>query len=106
MYIFYSWKFSKANWVKNTVSDKTNRLKFESKITPVFDRSGNFILSGKEGLFNDSVQASSLPKEQISVEAIVTINEGQQWGSIIGYAQDNGSYERGWILGYNEDSFL
>ena len=104
--LIHSWKFSKANWVKNTVSDKINRLKFESKITPVFDRSGNFILSGKEGLFNDSVQASSLPKEQISVEAIVTINEGQQWGSIIGYAQDNGSYERGWILGYNEDSFL
>jgi len=104
--LLHSWNFSKANWIKNTVSERTNKIKFEAKFSPAFTPSGHLILSGKNGLFNDSVLSSSLPKEQISAEAIVTINEGQQWGSIIGYAQDNGSYERGWILGYNEDSFL
>ena len=104
--LLHSWNFSKANWLKNTVSDRSKKIKFEAQFLPTFNSSGQFILSGKHGLFNDSVLPTSLPKNQISAEATVTINEGQQWGSIMGYAQDNGSYERGWILGYNEDSFL
>ena len=102
----HSWNFSEGNWIKNTLSDRTNRVKFEADNLLTFGSSGELILSGMSGLFNDSTTPSSLPKDQITVEAVVTITEGQQWGSIIGYAQDNGSYERGWILGYNEDSFL
>jgi hypothetical protein len=102
----HSWDFAEPNWVKDTISDRTQRVKLEATSSPNFGPSGELILSGNTGLFNDSISPSSLPKHQITAEAIVTITEGQQWGSIIGYAQDNGSYERGWILGYNEDSFL
>ena len=92
--LLHSWNFSKANWLKNTVSDRSKKIKLEAQFLPTFNSSGQFILSGEQGLFNDSVLPTSLPKNQISAEATVTINEGQQWGSIMGYAQDNGSYER------------
>jgi len=104
--LVHSWKFTKSNWNKNSIIDQSKRIRFELQSTPQFGSSDELILTGKYGLFNNSVSPSSLPKNQITAEAVVTINEGQQWGSIVGYAQDNGSYERGWILGYNEDSFL
>ncbi|MBT7982072.1 MAG: hypothetical protein HN584_05845, partial [Akkermansiaceae bacterium] len=103
---FHSWNFAEGNWIKNVLSDRTNSVKLEAQNAPNFGSSGELVFSGNSGLYNDSISPSSLPKDQITAEAIVTITEGQQWGSIIGYAQDNGSYERGWILGYNEDSFL
>ena len=51
------------------------------------------------------IDKNKLPTKFITVEAVVTLNQGQKWGSIASYAQDNGSYERGWLLGYNEQSF-
>ncbi|MEE2808079.1 MAG: hypothetical protein VYB73_02100, partial [Verrucomicrobiota bacterium] len=66
--LLHSWNFSKANWVKNTVFERKNKLKFEAQFSPVFTPSGHLILSGKNGLLNDSVLSSSLPKEQISAE--------------------------------------
>ncbi|EDM28646.1 hypothetical protein LNTAR_08754 [Lentisphaera araneosa HTCC2155] len=46
-----------------------------------------------------------LPREKVSAQAIVSLKEGTKWGSIIGHFQDNGSYEKGWLLGYNEGNF-
>ena len=28
-----------------------------------------------------------------------------EWGGIVGCLQDNGSFEKGWVLGYNKDKF-
>jgi outer membrane protein assembly factor BamB len=48
---------------------------------------------------------AGLPRQQISAEAWVRIDKPQSWGGIIGAIQDNGSYERGWILGYQGSKF-
>jgi len=47
----------------------------------------------------------NLPRKEISAEAWVRLNSGTQWGSIINYSQDNGSFEKGWLLGYNHTHF-
>ena len=50
-------------------------------------------------------EARKLPRKTFSVEARVRIDQTQKWGCVAGYSQDNGSYERGWLLGYNDDRF-
>ncbi len=46
-----------------------------------------------------------LPREEISAEAWVRVDKSQTWGGLVGAMQDNGEYERGWILGYRQDRF-
>jgi outer membrane protein assembly factor BamB len=46
-----------------------------------------------------------LPRESMSAEAWVRVDTPTQWGGFIGAMQDNGEYERGWILGFRQDSF-
>ncbi len=63
------------------------------------------VLDGKSGdLTIESLSAEKgygrLPSENLSVEAWVRIDRGQQWGGLIGALQDNGAYERGWVLGF------
>ncbi len=46
-----------------------------------------------------------VPEESITAEAWVRVDEPLTWGGIVGIIQDNGSYERGWILGYRASKF-
>ncbi|MCA9212327.1 MAG: PQQ-binding-like beta-propeller repeat protein, partial [Planctomycetales bacterium] len=46
--------------------------------------------------------ADVMPQKEMTVECWARIDEPQTWGAFIGCVQDNGSYERGWLLGYNE----
>lgn len=54
----------------------------------------------------EGVNPESLPKKAITVEARAVIDAGQQWGGIFSFAQDNGNYERGFLLGYDEQQFV
>ena len=44
----------------------------------------------------------ALPERTITAEAWVRVDKPLTWGGIVGAVQDNGAYERGWILGYRE----
>lgn len=48
----------------------------------------------------DDLQLAGLPQRDMTAEAWVRVDKPLQWGGIIGALQDNGSYERGWLLGY------
>ncbi len=62
--------------------------------------------AGPHLLVTDDLSRASLPARTISVEAWVRIDKAQKWGGLVGAIQDNGNYERGWLLGYNETSFF
>lgn len=47
----------------------------------------------------------ALPARDITVEAWVKVDELLEWGGIAGVIQDNGSYEKGWLLGYRNSMF-
>ena len=68
-----------------------------------------FALEAKKGfdgiVLNQDLNQSGLPKESLSVSAWARIDKPIQWGGILGAMQDNGNYERGWLLGYGKDSF-
>jgi len=48
----------------------------------------------------DDHKDAGIPVRELSAEAWVRVDQGAPWGAIIGAFQDNGSYEKGWILGY------
>lgn len=50
-------------------------------------------------------EAKVLPTRRITAEAWVAVNSPAEWGGIIGCLQDNGDFEKGWVLGYNNDKF-
>ena len=46
-----------------------------------------------------------LPTREMTAEAWVRVDKPLEWGGIVGAIQDNGAYERGWLLGYRHDRF-
>jgi outer membrane protein assembly factor BamB len=64
-----------------------------------FDGRSNHIFTPVE------IADSRLPTRDCSVEVWVTIDHLQEWGGIVGAIQDNGEFERGWLLGYRNASF-
>ena len=46
-----------------------------------------------------------LPDKELTAEAWVRVDQPQPWAGFIGAVQDNGDFERGWILGYNNAQF-
>ncbi len=64
-----------------------------------FDGTDTYIeLAGKD-------EAKTLPTGNITAEAWVAVNSPAEWGGIVGCLQDNGSFEKGWVLGYHNDEF-
>lgn len=54
---------------------------------------------------SDNIASIDKPKRHITAAAWVRIDAPAKWGGIVGMVQDNGSYERGWVLGYNGNHF-
>ncbi|MBC8327051.1 MAG: PQQ-binding-like beta-propeller repeat protein [Verrucomicrobia subdivision 3 bacterium] len=54
----------------------------------------------------DDFNSVKVPQKSITVEAWVSPAAPMAWGCIAGIIQDNGDYERGWLLGYRERKFV
>ena len=50
-------------------------------------------------------QGDGFPVESLTVEAWVKVDKPIRWGGIVSAIQDNGSFERGWLLGYENNQF-
>lgn len=50
-------------------------------------------------LITDDFNAAKLPTKEMTVEAWVYPVDFDDWGAFISYDQDNGGFEKGWILG-------
>lgn len=56
-------------------------------------------------LLGDESNSSALPAKSLTAEAWVRVDKPIKWGGLLGAIQDNGSYERGWLLGYGQNAF-
>ncbi len=99
----HAWDFSSAAWAGTKLEATAGPLAADLGAPPRFDGRGAWIPG--TGIAIDGVAPSSLPSEALTVEALVSIDRGTRWGGIAGFAQDNGAFERGWQLGYNETRF-
>jgi len=59
----------------------------------------NFDGSDSHVLFTHNISNSGLPVRDMTVECWAYIRQEHYWGGYICAAQDNGSYEKGWVLG-------
>jgi len=96
-----SFDLTKGKWDGQNHSTSKAALTKPAK----FDDDGALILA--DGNFVDvpGISQKELPSDAFTIEAHVELERGTKWGNIVGYMQDNGSYERGFSLGYNESSF-
>ncbi len=56
-------------------------------------------------LVGDKLSQLSLPEQAITVSAWVQVDKPLEWGGVVGAIQDNGNYERGWVLGFRNQQF-
>ena len=61
--------------------------------------------SGQGVVIAENFRDARMPRRTISAEAWVRVDEPQTWGGIVGAIQDNGDFERGWLLGYRDSKF-
>ncbi len=52
-----------------------------------------------------TIKGLKLPSQEITLAAWVAIDKPMAWGGIVGAIQDNGDYEKGWLLGYRNAQF-
>ncbi len=61
--------------------------------------------SGSRIEVSTNISLVDMPSRDITLEAWVRIDKSLQWGGVIGALQDNGTYEKGWLLGYRNKNF-
>ncbi len=54
---------------------------------------------------SEDLAGAKLPQREMTASGWVRIDKPQSWGGIVGALQDNGDYERGWLLGYRDSKF-
>lgn len=82
-----------------TINGRVNLERVGRQQALAFDGSNHSVL------IRANHRQARLPKREMTVEAWVRVDRPQTWGGIIGAIQDNGDYERGWILGFRESRF-
>ena len=61
--------------------------------------------SGHRAWVTDELSGLKLPEKEITISVWVKVDKPVRWGGICGVIQDNGEYERGWLLGYENARF-
>ncbi len=108
--LFGRWVFRSDQIRKGVVRDSTGR--HDGRVLGNVDvvRIGTreaLRLDGSTTSVQVSADASKigLPVKAVTVTAWVRVDREIKWGGIVGAFQDNGAYERGWVLGYNGRNF-
>ena len=81
----------------------------EGSSDPTYSASGygSVVFDGSARLSVASANASHLPSATTSVAATVRVDaRAEGWGAAVGFIQDDGDYESGWILGWNGSNFI
>ena len=73
------------------------------------DRGAGLVLNGTDDVLVVAERAGDLagllPTRELTASAWVALERSQRWGGILSNVQDQGSSERGWVLGYEESNF-
>jgi outer membrane protein assembly factor BamB len=108
--VYASWTFNPDEVEGDEVSDlrKKNPLRLEggARVSAAAGPGALMFSSpAHRAVIDAGVSSSALPKKTFSAETWVTIDQPLQWGAIITAMQDNGGFEKGWLLGYVNDKF-
>ena len=91
--------------VRNQAGGQAATLIGGSKLKRVGDRQALELNGSTSALIAGDLSDAGLPTETFSVEAWVRVDAPSAWGGIVGAIQDNGTYEKGWLLGFVNKRF-
>jgi acid phosphatase type 7 len=104
------WLFNEAGMRRANVVDRANRFAGRIVGEPklVTESPARLELNGLEDgvLLRPVAKGVGLPTEAITLASWVRVDVPLEWGGIVGYMQDNGSFERGWVLGFDKSNFF
>jgi len=105
----FAWRFDEASFAGGKFKPLAGGLPATPTTAPKFatEKPTALRLDGKSDrlVVAKNVAQTALPEKAVTVEAWVKIDKPQEWGGIVSALQDNGSYERGFLLGYRGDKF-
>lgn len=109
----FRWQLDREHASGNAVTPQRGAVELSSATALQFD-----VLSPRAAVFNPTgdtqqflnagaaLNSLDLPREQLTAEAWVRVDKPLEWGGLFGVIQDNGDYERGWLLGYRKSQFF
>ena len=106
-----SWIFDAKGVSSQRISDKAGRFSGKTIGVPSFkqiDAHSFYEFHGTDGFLlkeNATGAEPGMPHEKFSLSSWIRIDEGTTNGGIIGCIQDNGNFEKGWLLGYDNEKF-
>lgn len=105
----HAWSFAPANVHQSTLKPVAGDLPgtIHGAASFTHDKPGALKLDGRTTRIELSNQLGKLklPAEAITVEAWAIVDKPMEWGGIVSAIQDNGDYERGFLLGFRQDRF-
>lgn len=106
----WSWSFAEAELVGGGAAGEGSpeAQRASDQVFGPADRGGGVVLNGAADVFalgSPGEAGIGMPEEAFSVAAWVAIERPHRWGGIVGCVQDNGEAERGFVLGYGEETF-
>ena len=98
--IIHDWTLDKQH-IKDNKLEEIGVLQKPAK----FDSEGLLIFSDGQQIHFPEETAKAFSSKPFSIVAKVRVDKPQAWGGFVGFTQDNGNYEKGWILGYNNSNY-
>lgn len=111
--LLYRWQFDQKHMQANSAVPLVGQIELRGQRSPRFD-----VLSPNALVFDASVNDREflaaelklpqlgLPAAALTAEAWVRVDKVLEWGGLFGAIQDNGDFERGWLLGYRKSRFF
>ena len=107
--LLHQWRFAPGKIKEGTVEPITGSEANFTGAASVLNEGGldQLELKGTDSRawVTDDFNSVKVPQKTITVEAWVSPAALMRWGGIAGIIQDNGDYERGWLLGYVNRKF-
>ena len=104
------WVFEEKHLKGNNFLNASGNLPAKLSGTTTFRKAGQYSALSFDGKSTEvrvaeGISQAELPVKNLTVSAWVRIDTPIVWGGIIGAFQDNGKFERGWLLGYSNSQF-
>jgi len=93
------WKFEKSALSEKTIKSVSGPAATVA-VDAMWSNEAALKFSGKQWLSVPEKTAREFKLDRFTMTARVRVDEPHAWGSLISFSQDNGNYERGWLLGY------
>ena len=103
-----AWEFNAESLNQNTFAPSMGAISLKADGALEFLAGGEGLLrNGKQPALTQLINTpnGTFPKRKVSLEAWVVVDRPQAWGGIVGAFEDNGDFERGWLLGIHNKRF-